>query len=132
MPKEEVYFEQQTNGRRIEVLKTYDHAFAREAFGNMDDNALGVLADALEIAANNDPADIPPRSSPEYGGFLWDEMQDAAREDGNQLSFFVVTEARAGKSESLFVSPDWPSAERFARSRIRPSSQIASSSPQPR
>jgi hypothetical protein len=31
MPKQEVFFEQQIGERRIEVLKSYDQAYAREA-----------------------------------------------------------------------------------------------------
>jgi hypothetical protein len=49
---------------------------------------------------------------------LWEELLEAAREDGSLLSFFVVNEATGSRSESLYVSPDWPSAEAFARSRI--------------
>jgi hypothetical protein len=33
-------------------------------------------------------------------------------------SFFVVVETNAGKAEELYVTPDWPSAEVFARNRI--------------
>jgi hypothetical protein len=50
--------------------------------------------------------------------FLWEELLEAAREDGNLLSFFVVNEAKGNVSESIYVSPDWPSAEAFAKKRI--------------
>ena len=40
MPQQEVFFAQKIGERSIEVVKTYDEAFAREAFGNMDANAL--------------------------------------------------------------------------------------------
>jgi hypothetical protein len=43
---------------------------------------------------------------------------DAAREDGNMLSFFVVSEATGDSSKGVYVSPDWPSAEAFAKSRV--------------
>lgn len=119
MPKQEVYFEQKAAGRRVEILKTYDSVYAHEAFGNMDEAAQSALSEALEIAANYDTADIPPPHSSDFSEFLWNEMQDAAREDGNQLSFFVVNESDGGAPESLYVSPDWPSAERFARARLR-------------
>jgi hypothetical protein len=45
-------------------------------------------------------------------------LVEAAREDGNQLSFFVVIESDGKSSEYLDVSPDWPSAETFANKRI--------------
>jgi hypothetical protein len=31
MPKQEIFFEQESGGRRVEVLKTYDRGYAREA-----------------------------------------------------------------------------------------------------
>ncbi len=37
MPQQEVFFEQTSAGRRIEVLKTYDASYAREAFDRMDE-----------------------------------------------------------------------------------------------
>ena len=40
---------------------------------------------------------------------------DQARERDNLFSFFVVNEIKGGHSESLYVSPDWPSAEDFAK-----------------
>jgi hypothetical protein len=40
MPKQEVFFEQPVGERRIEVLKSYDQAYAHEAFKNMDVEAL--------------------------------------------------------------------------------------------
>jgi hypothetical protein len=45
-------------------------------------------------------------------------LLEAAREDGNLLSFFVLNEANGNVSESVYVSPDWPSAEAFAKKRI--------------
>jgi hypothetical protein len=36
VPQQEVFFAQKIGERSIEVLKTYDATFAREAFGNMD------------------------------------------------------------------------------------------------
>jgi hypothetical protein len=42
----------------------------------------------------------------------------AAREDGNLLSFFVVTTSTGRTSASVYVSPDWPSAEAVTKSLI--------------
>lgn len=39
MPKQEIFFEQQSGARTIEVLKSYDQSYAREAFKNMDEEA---------------------------------------------------------------------------------------------
>lgn len=119
MPKQEVFFVQELGGRRVEVLKTYDSVYARDAFDNMGEAAHDALSEALEIGANYDSEDIPKLRSVEYLDFLWEAMKEAAREDGNLLSFFVVNEASGNVSESLYVSPDWPSAERFARGHLQ-------------
>lgn len=118
MRVQEVFFETEQNGHRIEVVKTYDAAFAREAFVEMDDAALDFLAEALKLAGSYDLLDIPKKTSSQFADFLWDELQDSAREDGNVCSFFVVQEIRSGRSQNLYVAPDWPSAEAFAKGRI--------------
>jgi len=122
MPKQEVFFEQATGDRRVEVLKTYDPSYAREVFKGIDEEATAALASALELEKNFEPADIPSPSAIEYDDFLWDELYEAAREDvrndPNLYSFFVVAETKAGKTEDIYVSPDWPSAEAFAKKRI--------------
>ena len=123
MPGQETFFEQETGGRRVEVLKTYDQAYAREAFGSMDDEAQRRLWDVLKPEEIYDPAGLPRLGDPadvngEAEAFLWDELLEQAREDGNQLSFFVVSETNGSRSENLYVSPDWPSAEAFAKERL--------------
>jgi len=118
MPKQQIFVEQITGERRVEVLKTYDRSYAREAFGKMDEAAQMYLWSTLGIDEAYDPTDVPPRHDPDSEDFLWEELLEAAREDGNLLSFFVVNEAKGSLSESLYVSPDWPSAEAFAKSRI--------------
>ena len=115
MPQQEVFFEQIDGERRIEVLKTYDLNYAREAFGDMDEAAQNCLWNALRIDDNYDVADIPLRDLPESQNFLWEELMEAAREDGDARSFFVVKQGNGSSSENLYVSPDWPSAEAFAR-----------------
>jgi hypothetical protein len=45
-------------------------------------------------------------------------LLEHAREDGNLLSFFIVNETNGRHSESLYVSPDWPSAESYAKQRL--------------
>jgi hypothetical protein len=116
MPKQEVFHELVVAGTHIEVLKVYDEAYAREVFGNMGAAARKVLWDSLAIEANFE--DAPNVDDPGAEDFLWDELLESAREDGNQLSFFVVNESTGGKTDSLYVSPDWPSAEAFAKSRL--------------
>jgi hypothetical protein len=99
-------------------LKTYDRSYAREVFGNMDEGAQTHLWNSLGVDENYEPADVPPPHGPDSGDFLWEELLDAAREDGSVLSFFVVSEAKGSNSKGVYVSPDWPSAEAFAKSRI--------------
>jgi hypothetical protein len=118
MPQQVVFFEQSSGERRVEVLKTYDRRFAREAFEKMDEPAQTHLWKSLGIEENYEAADIPPVHTQGGDDFLWDELLDAAREDGNLLSFFVVTEAKGAASQSLYVAPDWPSAEAFAKRRL--------------
>jgi hypothetical protein len=118
MPQQEMLFEQVAGDRRVEVLKTYDRSYAREAFGDMDEAAQAFLWNSLGINEAYDAADVPSREDAGSGDFLWEELLEAAREDGNLLSFFVVSEANGPRSRSLDVSPDWPSAEAFAKSRI--------------
>ena len=59
MPRQEIFFEQRSGDRRVEVLKTYDRSYAREVFSGIDTDARDALAAALEIEKNHEPADIP-------------------------------------------------------------------------
>ena len=115
MPKQEVFFEQSAAGTRIEVLKSYDQSYAREAFSGLGEDALQRLWEALKPEEIYDLAGLPSLRDPdgEAEAFLWDELLEQAREEGSVLSFFVVNETASGRSESLYVSPDWPSAEAF-------------------
>jgi hypothetical protein len=127
MPKQEIFFEEKIGDRRVEVLKTYDRAYAREVFDGIDSEARGALASALELEKKYEPTDIPNLDANDYDDFLWDELCDAAREDvrndPNLYSFFVVAEASAANAEDLYISPDWPSAEAYAKRRIAMSGQ---------
>ena len=119
MPTQKLFFEQALAGRRIEVVKTYDEQFAREAFDSMDEAAQQHLWQALKPEENYDPDDLPRADEPnDREAFLWDEMVTQAREDWKTISYFVVNETRDGHSQSLYVSPDWPSAEAFAKQQL--------------
>jgi hypothetical protein len=105
LPQQETFLDQPTPRGRIEVLKTYDRTYAREAFSEMDDAALHSLWKALEIDEDfTVEADV----------LLWDELVEQSREDQSSFSFFVVNEITDRGTKSLYVSPDWPSAEAFA------------------
>lgn len=119
MRVQETFFEQEKNGRRIEVIKTYDAVFAREAFAELNSPAIEFLANALDLAKSYDLSEIPEKTSPEFEDFLWEEVLDSAREDGNDCSFFIVREIDSHASRSLYVSPDWPSAEAFAKTPVQ-------------
>jgi hypothetical protein len=120
MPKQETFFEQQSGTAKVEVLKSYDSDYARQAFMNMDDDALRRLWLSLDVEKKYDAAELPPlgEASGEGEDFLWDDLLDSAREYGNEVSFFIVNEIHGVQSESLWVSPDWPSAESFAKDRV--------------
>ena len=117
MPQQALFLEKEIGDRRIEVLKTYDQHFARDAFDGMDESAQTHLWQSLGIDASYDPEEIPVPTSPNRNDFLCDELSEAASEDGNKKSFFVVSEKTGRKSTNLYVSPDWPSAEAFANAR---------------
>jgi hypothetical protein len=122
MPQQELFFEQTTGDRRIQVLKTYDPAYAREVFDEMDADAQAILWKSLDIEQAYEAADLPAPTDPGRTDFLWDELIESAREDvrldPNLRSFFVVDEIRGVVPQSLYVSADWPSAESFAKSLL--------------
>lgn len=123
MPQQEVFLREKTAGRIVEVLKTYDQAYAREVFNEMDEEAQRALWNSLEIEQNYDPADLPSPTDATRSDFVWEELLESAREDvrlsPTLCSFFVVNEICESKSQGLYVSSDWPSAERFAKMRLR-------------
>jgi hypothetical protein len=118
MPRQETLLDLTSDDARVEVVKTYDLKYAREAFDSMDESAYSSVWSALGIESAYDLDEIPLANTPEWIDILWEEMLDAAREDGNVLSFFVVNEAKGPNSKGVYVSPDWPSAEAFAKHRI--------------
>lgn len=120
MPKQETFFEHRIGDRRIEVLKSYDQGYAREVFQNMNDEALKHLWETLAPEKIYEPTGLPTLGAPggEAEAFLWDELLEQAREDGNFLSFFIVNEFDGRHSEGLYVSADWPSAESYAKTRL--------------
>ena len=122
MPRQETFLVEKANGVEVEVINTYDRSYAQEAFRGMSPEALEALAATLSLTEKYEASDIPTPDAADYEDFLWDEICEGAIEDVRQSptlsSFFVVVETNAGKSEELYVSPDWPSAEEFARNRI--------------
>jgi hypothetical protein len=122
MPRQETFLSEKANGIVIEVLKTYDRSYAHEVFRSISSEAQRDLATALQIVKNYEAADIPDPNGTDYDDFLWEELCDSAREDVRNdpslYSFFVVSESKAGHTQDLYVSPDWPSAERFARRHL--------------
>jgi hypothetical protein len=122
MPRQETFLREAANGVEVEVLKTYDKSYAQEVFRGMSTEALEALAATLNLEGKYEVTDIPAPDATDYADFIWDEICEGAIEDVRQSpvlnSFFVVVETIAGKSEELYVSPDWPSAEVFARKRI--------------
>jgi hypothetical protein len=116
MPNQEVFFEQTVGEIRIEVLKSYDEGFALEAFGQMGGDAMTFLATALDLSREDHKN--PDTESSDFADEIWEELKQEAREDWNAFSYFVVREVGSGSTQPLYVSPDWPSAEAFAKQRI--------------
>ncbi len=111
MPSQEVFLTLNSDGKQIEVIKTYDSAFAKEVFAEMDDEAKVILGQSLvqDGVLEADNASVSDDD-------LWQGVEEGAREDWNSFSYFIVRE-RNSKPRSLFVSSDWPTAERFAKLR---------------
>src|ERR1035441_4923729 len=109
MPQQEMFFEQKFGDKRIVVIKSYDQAFAREAFDQMPPEALRFLGSFLEL--DRDESVDESSSDDDRTEAIWQEVQDSAREEWNSFSYFIVSEETAGRSLPLFVSADWPSAE---------------------
>ncbi len=122
MPKQETFLHDAANGVEVEVLKTYDRSYAHEVFRGMSAEALKALAATLSLAEKYEASDIPAPDAADYEDFIWDEICEGAIEDVRQSptlsSFFVVVGTNAGKSQELYVSADWPSAEEFAKKRL--------------
>lgn len=123
MPRQETFFEERKGERQIEVLKSYDRGYAREAFRSMDEQAQQLLWNVPKPEEVYDPAGLPSLNnqnglSGEAEAFMWDELLEQSREDVNLLSFFILNETTGSRTESLYVSTDWPSAESFARARL--------------
>jgi hypothetical protein len=109
MPQQSIFFDEQTATKRVQVLKVYDVTYARSCFQEMDEDAIGFLSNSLDLGSKYEES---------FRELEWEDVEEEAREDGNKLSFFVVVEVRDGESKPLYVSPYWPSAEEFAKSRL--------------
>jgi hypothetical protein len=115
MPRQETFLTIKNGDDTVEVLKTYDETFAREAFRNMDDEALAHLATSLKPEAIYEETGLPKPGEDGYEDFIWDVMVDDAREDWKSFSYFIVTKSNGRKTEELFVSGDWPTAEAYVK-----------------
>jgi hypothetical protein len=115
MPQQTIFLEEQVGDSRVSVVKTYDSTLAREAFDGMDDDALLQLVKTMQSDGEYDASSV--KELRENADSIWDDLQTNAREDWNSFSYFIVEERSKGQSSFLFVAPDWPSAETFAKQR---------------
>lgn len=111
MPQQSIYFDERTESKRVQVLKVYDASYARSCFEQMSEDALAFLSRSLDLGSKYELAEL-------VTDLEWEDVEEEAREDGNRLSFFVVTEERNGQFAPIYVSPDWPSAEAFAKKLV--------------
>lgn len=109
---QELFLEELVNGMSLRVIKTYDPDFADEAFGDMDGEALDSLSASLDLQSKFDVSDIPASTDEGYADFIWDEVLDSAREDGNTLSLFVVCETRNEAVHNCMYLPIRPAQNR--------------------
>ena len=94
MPHQETFLSLKNGDETVEVLKTYDEEYAREAFRTMDDEALAHLAASLKPESLYDESGIPKPGEDGYEDFIWDVMVDDAREDWKTFSIFCRHEIR--------------------------------------
>jgi hypothetical protein len=120
MPRQEVFLEKTIGNRRIEVLKTYDVTSARDAFSGTDMAARKLLWNSLALDGQDE---VPDLDSAEGEDVLWDALLEDSREDGNLLSFFLVTETNGKDQKIAYVSADWPSAEHYAQKLLQESAR---------
>jgi len=116
MPEQSEFLRQQVGETTVVVLKTYDRAFAREALEQLDQDALRLIRKRISVCVGDEGCAAP--EGDHEAETIWLELQDEAREDWNQFSYFVVREDSLNESKYLYVSADWPSAEAFAKSHI--------------
>lgn len=112
MPSQELYLEKKVGSDVFQVLKTYDTAFAKEAFAEMDEAAIEHLSKSLSISEEIAPEDMPTSPS-DLADLIWEEMYDSASEHGQTKSYFVVRRSSESNDDFLYVSGDWPSAEAY-------------------
>ena len=123
MPRQETFLKESAGPVTVEIIKTYDHDYAREVFNGMGQDAKEALAQALELSKKFELEDIPNTNGIGYDDFLWEELAEDSLEDvrqyPRQYSFFVVAVRENGKSQDRYVSADWPSAEQYAKYVLR-------------
>ena len=112
MPSQELYLEKKAGLDVFQVLKTYDTAFAKEAFAAMDEGAIEHLSKSLSISEEY-PAGEMPTSPDGLADLIWEEMYDSASEHGQTKSYFIVRRSSPSGDDFLYVSGDWPSAESY-------------------
>ena len=110
MPKQETYLRKTVDGLHVEVVKSYDVTFAREAFNMMNEQAMAFLSHSLVADGKVDLAEEPPADEDQLAEALWQGVEEGAREDWNKFSYFVVLTGTA----PVYISSDWPSAEAYA------------------
>ena len=115
MPRQETFLSVKNGDETIEVLKTFDQHFAKEAFRNMDDSALAHLASSLNLESPNEPSGIPKPTNDGNEDIIWDVIVDEARDDWNSFSYFIVTKSRRSETQELIVSGDWPTAKAYVK-----------------
>jgi len=112
MPAQETFLDETIDGLRVQVIKTYDEAYAKDVFGAMSDPAKAFLWRSMKPEETYAPEDLPTEPGEDYDAFLLDELLEQGREDWKTFSYFVVTTDAEGP---VFVAADWPTAEAFAK-----------------
>lgn len=116
MPSQQTFFSETSEGKQIDIVKTYDRQLAREAFEEMDAQAMDTLAKALILEGLLEPEEVGDLD--DEG--LWQGIEEGSRENWNTFSYFIVQENIADKKQFRFVCSGWPTAEAFAKTLLKP------------
>jgi hypothetical protein len=114
MPSQELYLEKKAGLDTFQVIKSYDTAFAKEAFASMDEVAIEHLSASLAISGEY-ASDEMPTSPDGLTDLVWEAMYDSANEFGQTKSYFIVRRTSTAGEDFLYVSGDWPSAESYVK-----------------
>ena len=74
MPRQEIFLDETIDGKRVQIVRTYDESYAQEAFRYMSDDAKAALWKSLKPEEMYEAEGLPTEPGEEYDAFLLDEL----------------------------------------------------------